>query len=158
MGVIVFHDQINGNTAAWQQDDNGDLVMLWETTDYATATGAAIASDQEHLYMGDRICDGPGLTHCELFLVVLDLNTGDKLGEVQVAGSVPTLGEIFIGDDEVFYISSEAGKSGGYVTRISIVPEPSSLLLLLMASTLFACPIRRRVPTTSIITAVQKAL
>jgi hypothetical protein len=133
-GFIVFHDQINGNTAAWKMDENGHLIKQWETTDYATAAGAAIASDQEHLYMGDRRCDGPGLTHCELFLVVLDLTTMEKLGEVQVAGSVPTLGEIFIGDNEVFFISSEADKGAGYVTRISIVPEPLSLLLLLSAS------------------------
>lgn len=132
-GIIVFHDQINGNTAAWKMDENGVLMKQWETSDYSTAAGAAIASDQEHLYMGDRRCDGPGLTHCELFLVVLDLTTKEKLGEVQVAGSVPTLGEIFIGDDEVFFISSQAGGKVGYVTRISVVPEPSSLSLLLMA-------------------------
>jgi hypothetical protein len=112
------------------------LDLLWETSDYSTAAGAAIASDQEHLYMGDRRCDGPELTNCDLFLVVLDLNTGNLLGEVQVLGSVPTLGEIFIGENEVYYIASEPGKDIGYVTRISIVPEPPSLLLLLMLSML----------------------
>ena len=71
---------------------------------------------------------------------------------------MPTLGEIFVGDNEVYFISSEAGKLGGYVTRISIAPEPSSLLLLLMASTLFVCPTRRRGSTSSIIAPVQKAL
>jgi hypothetical protein len=142
-GVIVFHDQITDITTAWQQGADGKLEVLWQKSEYSTAAGAAIASDQEHLYMGDRRCGGPGLTHCELFLVVLDLTTGDKLGEVRVPGTVPTLGEIFVGDNEVYFISSEAGEHGGYVTRIYLAPEPTSLLMLLLGCLPFAWRSRR---------------
>jgi hypothetical protein len=51
--------------------------------------------------------------------VVADLMTGDQIARVQVAGSQPTIGRIFVGPDAVYYIATQGEGGNGYVTKIS---------------------------------------
>jgi hypothetical protein len=116
--VVVVEDQLNGLVAGWKASDDGTLSPLWETGDYRVSAGAAIGYEQGHLYIDDRRCDPAG-KDCKLFLVVLELTTGKKLAEVEVAGTEPSIGQIFVGHDAVYLIASEAGKGQGLLTRVS---------------------------------------
>lgn len=115
--IFASNDSINGILAAWRREQ-GQLVKKWETDRYQSTAGAVIGSDQEHLYIDDRRCNPSG-RHCKLFVVVLDLTTGAQIAEVKVAGSAPTLGGMFLNEDSVFFIASEADRRNGYVTRVS---------------------------------------
>ena len=61
---------------------------------------------------------------CKLFLIVVDVTAGTQLAEVEVAGSSPTFGQIFPGEDCVYFVATEADKKHGYVTKISLSPDP----------------------------------
>ena len=69
--------------------------------------------------MDDRECDADEL-NCTLFFVVVDLATGEEIARTEVAGTIASIAHIFVGEEEVFYISSEAGKPHGFITRISV--------------------------------------
>ena len=78
--------------AGWQAVGRGAAIRkAWQSDQYLTAAGAAIAVDQGHLYADDRECDDDGL-NCTLFLVVLDLATGEEIARTEVAGTVPPVG------------------------------------------------------------------
>lgn len=117
--MLVSNDQINGVMAGWLVEDDGTLTKEWETDTIKSTGGSAIASDQGHIYFDDRRCDDTG-ENCELYLVILDITTGSKLGEVKVAGSAPTIGQIFLGEETAYMIASEPGESNGYVTKVSV--------------------------------------
>jgi len=52
---------------------------------------------------------------------VLDLLSGEELGRVELAATLPTVGTIFVGtDSDVFILSSEAGNKTGYVSRVTV--------------------------------------
>ena len=116
--VIVTGDTINGILAGWRRQGR-TLTKLWETDRYQSSAGAAIASDQQQIYIDDRRCDDRG-QHCRLFLVVLDLITGEQIAEVQVAGSSPSLGQIFLSEGSAFFVATEADKRTGFVTKVSV--------------------------------------
>ncbi len=118
--IIVENDQINGIMAGWRREDDGSFTKVWESDNYQSVAGAAIASDQEHLYIEDRRqCDDSEM-NCEIFLVVLDLTTGDQLAEIKVTGTMPSLGQIVLAKDSVFYIASQAGEDTGFITKVSL--------------------------------------
>jgi hypothetical protein len=52
-------------------------------------------------------------------MVTLDLETGEELARVRVRGTKPTMGQIFIGEDAVYYIATQTATSNGYITRIT---------------------------------------
>jgi hypothetical protein len=54
---------------------------------------------------------------CKLFLVVR--HTGKMIARVPVSGVKPSIGQIFIGPDAVYYPATDAGSVKGYLNRIS---------------------------------------
>jgi len=76
------------------------------------------AVSQGHLYTDDRICDENG-ENCTIYFVVLDLKSGTEIARTEVAGTLPTIGHIFIGKNDAFYIATEAGTGRVFLTRIS---------------------------------------
>lgn len=117
--MVVANDQINRRLAGWRVEDDGTMTKLWETDAIRSSAGTAIGSDQQHLYVDDLRCDESG-EDCETYLVVLDMRTGDRLAEVAVAGTAPSLGQIFLSRDEVYYIASEVGGAQGYLTQVGV--------------------------------------
>ncbi len=118
--VVVAADAVNGRLAGWRIADDGSLENLWVTDRYAVSVGAAIVADQNRLYTDDRTCNDEG-TRCTLYMVVADLTTGDEIARVEVAGSQPSIGRIFVGPDAVYYIATEGEGGNGYVTRVTAV-------------------------------------
>ena len=116
-GIVVAQDAVNDIFAGWRLSENGDLTEVWENDEYATSAGPAIAVDQGHLYIDDSRCPSGG-SECRNYLVVLDLESGNKVAEVEVAGEVASLGKIFLGRNNAYFISSEYGKPHGFVTRV----------------------------------------
>lgn len=82
------------------------------------SAGAAIAYEQGHVYVDDRRCDAEG-NNCTLWVVVLDIETGDHLAEIQVAGCQPSVSQMFVGPDAVYFIATETASPRGYVTRVA---------------------------------------
>src|SRR5258705_396434 len=83
------------------------------------SAGVAIAYDRGQLYVDDRRCQPNG--DCQLFLVVLDLQTGDEIARTPVKGVKPSIGQIFIGpDNAVYYPATDTGNAIGYVNRITV--------------------------------------
>ena len=117
--VVVQGDQVSGYLAGWRLGDDGELTRLWNSADYKNHAGLAIAYEQGHLYTDDRRCDDSG-ENCTTYVVVLDLETGEHIAEVEVAGSVPTSAQMFVGEDAVYYIASEVGSDEGFVTRVAV--------------------------------------
>jgi hypothetical protein len=117
--MVITNDQINRVMAGRRLEGDGTLSRVWETDRYRSSAGTAIAPDQGHLYIDDLRCEA-GDADCETYLVVLDLQTGAQLDEIKVAGVTPTLGQIFLDADSVYYVASEAGRDGGFVTRVAV--------------------------------------
>jgi hypothetical protein len=74
-----------------------------------------------HLYTDDRSCSSNG--RCRLYLVVLHLRTGREIARIRVRGTRPSMGQIFIGRDAVYYIAPQTGRARGYVTRVTAAPR-----------------------------------
>jgi hypothetical protein len=104
--VVVVEDQFNGLVAGWRLGDDADLTRLWGTDEYAVSAGAAIAYDKRHVYIDDRRCNDEG-ENCTRWVVVLDIETGQHLAEIQVEGSQPSVAQMFVGSDAVYFIASE---------------------------------------------------
>lgn len=117
--IVAVSDQVHGYVAGWQVDEEGGLTRLWSSDEYRSSAGLAIAYDKGHLYVDDRRCDSSG-EDCELWLVVLDLKTGEQLAEVQVKGSSPSVAQMFVSADSVYLIASEIGQEQAYVNRVHV--------------------------------------
>jgi len=50
---------------------------------------------------------------------VLDLRTGRELARTALKGAKPSMGQIFIGPDAVYYVASDARDAHSYVTRVT---------------------------------------
>jgi hypothetical protein len=116
--VMVAADAVNGRLAAWAITEDGSLENVWVTDEYAVSVGAAIVADQRRLYTDDRECDADG-TDCTLYLVVADLMTGTEIARIEVAGSQPSIGRIFVGSDAVYYIATQGEGGNGYITKVT---------------------------------------
>ena len=116
--MVVVEDQLNGLVAGWRLGEDASLTKVWESDAYRVSAGNAIAYPQGHVYVDDRRCDEDG-ENCTAWLIVLDIETGDLLAEVQVAGSLPSNSQIFVGSDAVYYIATEADSPHGYITRVA---------------------------------------
>ena len=117
-GITAALDSLNGITTAWKITEDGSLIKLWKSNGYKTSSGTAIAVSQGHLYTDDRTCDANG-ENCTLYFVVLDLESGEEIARTEVAGTLPTIGHIFVGRNDAFYIATEAGIGQGFLTRIT---------------------------------------
>jgi hypothetical protein len=51
--------------------------------------------------------------------VIADLLTGDEIARVEVAGSQPSIGRIFIDADAVYYIATQGEGGNGYLTKVT---------------------------------------
>jgi hypothetical protein len=116
--VMVAADAVNGRLAAWAITEDGSLENVWVTDEYAVSVGAAIVADQRRLYTDDRECVADG-TDCTLYLVVADLMTGTEIARIEVAGSQPSIGRIFVGSDAVYYIATQGEGGNGYITKVT---------------------------------------
>ena len=117
-GVVALQDQATGRVAGCMVCDGGTSVeKLWENDDITSSAGMAVNYQAGHLYTDDRTCSSNRT--CRLHLVVRDLKTGDELARVRVRGSRPSMGQIFIGTDAVYYVAPETGERHGYVTRVT---------------------------------------
>lgn len=117
-GVVAVQDQATGRVAGYLVCDGGSsVVKLWENDEIRSSAGMAVNSRDGQLYTDDRTC--PTKRTCRLDLVVLDLRSGRELARTRVRGSRPSMGQIFIGQDAVYYVATESGERHGYVTRVT---------------------------------------
>jgi hypothetical protein len=71
-----------------------------------------------HFYTDDRQCDPDG-SNCTLAVTVLDLYSGDELSWIPVAGTDPSLGQMIVHGNALYYLASQTLAGGkGYVTKI----------------------------------------
>ncbi|MGL5928585.1 MAG: hypothetical protein ACRCY8_06585 [Dermatophilaceae bacterium] len=113
--VLVYYDPINRVVSGSRVGADGTITRLWERTGITASASPAVSVASGHLYLDDYH-DGR-----DDFLV-LDLLTGEEHARVTLSATLPTVGTVFVGDDEVFVLSSEAGRSTGYITRVGIRP------------------------------------
>ena len=110
-------DQNSGHVAGYLTCGAGESTQkLWENDSIKASAGVAINYKAGHLYTDDRQCKGKT---CRLFLVVLDLKTGVEIARTAVKGDKPSMGQIFIGTNAVYYVASNTRESNGYVTRVT---------------------------------------
>ena len=119
-GIVVVEDELHGQVSGFAACAGGETVeKLWENDSLHVSAGAAIAYDRGHLYVDDRTCDADGT--CQLYLVVLDLNTGEEIARTRVQGTKPSIGQIFIGgENAVYFPATDTGTGRGYVNKISV--------------------------------------
>jgi hypothetical protein len=122
-GIVAVGDQVSGHVAGYVACAGGGTVQkAWENDSLQASAGVAIDYEHGVLYTDDRECvprDG-----CRLSLVALDLHTGQELARVGVAGTKPSIGQIFIGpDDAVYYPATDIKEANGYVTRVVATPQ-----------------------------------
>lgn len=117
-GIVAVGDQLSGHIAGYLACAGGRTVQkLWENDSLKTTAGMAIDYKNHQLYVDDRRC--MSRNRCRLFLVVLDLRTGRELARVRVKGTKPSIGQIFIGPDAVYYTATDTNDPNGYVTRVT---------------------------------------
>ncbi|MFM9136134.1 MAG: hypothetical protein ACKOT0_12025 [bacterium] len=117
-GISVVEDQVSGHAAGYLTCGGGQGVKkIWENSSITASAGMAINSAAGHLYTDDRVCDARG--RCRMFLVVLDLRTGVEIARTAVRGNKPTIGQIFIGPEAVYYVATNTDDPNGYVTRVT---------------------------------------
>jgi hypothetical protein len=117
-GIAAVGEQSTGRVAGYLVCGGGVSVKkLWENDKIHSSAGMAVNYRAGQLYTDDRTCDSK--RRCKLFLVVLDLHTGHELARVKVRGTEPSMGQIFIGRNAVYYIAAQTGRSHGYITRVT---------------------------------------
>ena len=116
-GVVAVGDQATGRVAGYQACSGGVAAeKLWENQEIQSSAGMAVNYEAGHLYTDDRDCTR---RRCRLYLVTLDLRTGSELARVRVKGTKPSMGQIFIGRDAVYYVATETDTEHGYLTRVT---------------------------------------
>lgn len=117
-GTVVVGDQRSGQVAGFRACAGGTaLEPLWVNDALAATAGVAIDHEQGVVWTDDRRCSGGD---CQLFAVALDLDTGEELARVEVAGTKPSIGQIFIGGDgAVYYPATETREAQGHLTRVT---------------------------------------
>jgi hypothetical protein len=118
-GIVVAQDAVNGRLAAWRIAEGGSFETVWVNDNLQVSLGAAIVVGTDRLYTDDRSCPDASQTDCTVYLVVVDLGSGEELARVEVAATKPSLSHIMVGKDEVYYVASEAGRAHGFVTKVS---------------------------------------
>lgn len=116
--LLIYYDPINKLLSAHRVNLDGSLTHIWENDDHYTISASpAIVPDRDLLYIDDF---KNGNDH----LVVLRLSTGKELASTTLKAKLPTIGTIFVGqNNDVFLVSSEAGGKNGLVSRITVAPS-----------------------------------
>ncbi len=118
-GILAVQNQADGHVAGFLACDGGTKVKkLWEDDSIADSAGLALDYENGQLYADDHHC--PTKHRCTLFFVVLDLRTGKELARTKVAGTLPSVAQIFIGPHRrVFYLASDTDRPNGYISRVT---------------------------------------
>ena len=117
-GIAAVGEQSTGRVAGYLVCNGGvSIKKLWENDEIHSSAGRAVNYRAGQLYTDDRECQPK--RRCKLFLVVLDLHTGRELARVRVRGTEPSMGQIFIGRNAVYYIAAQTGRPHGYITRVT---------------------------------------
>ena len=120
-GIAAVGDQATGRISGFLVCGGGtEARKLWQNDELHSSAGMAINYEAGQLYTDDRKCTK---RHCRLFLVVLDLRTGKELARVPVAGHKPSMSQIFIGRDAIYYMATETGSRHGFITRVTASPR-----------------------------------
>lgn len=118
-GIAAVQNQVDGHIAGFAVCSGGiNVKKLWENDAIDGSAGMAIDDATAQLYADDHRCTKR--IACKLFFVVLDLRTGKEIARVAVAGTKPTIGQIFIAPKgRVFYLATDTDNKTGYISRIS---------------------------------------
>ena len=118
-GIVAVENQVSGHIAGFTACNGGtSLQKLWENDSIDGSAGMAINYASGQLYADDHQCTPSGT--CKLFFVVLDLHTGKEIARTAVAGSEPSIGQIFIGpNNAVLYLATDTNNPNGYITRVT---------------------------------------
>lgn len=120
-GIAVVGDEQTGRVSGFRVCDGGGQVeKLWQSSEIKGSAGMAINHEAGHVYTDDRTCVS---RRCRLYLVVLDLRTGEELARTRVAGTKPSIGQIFIGPDAVYHVATDTREGRGHVTRVTALPS-----------------------------------
>jgi hypothetical protein len=116
-GIAVVNDELSGHVSGFRVCSGGQGVRkLWENSAIRTSAGMAIDYRASQLYADDRRCTR---TNCRLHLDVLSLRTGRRIASVPVKGDKPSIGQIFVGRNAVYYVATNTHDAHGYVTRVT---------------------------------------
>lgn len=114
--IVVYYDPLNNLVSANKIHADGGITLLWEKEKIKASASPAISVENEHIYIDDY-------ANGKDYFVILDLGSGEELGRTELPATLPTVGTIFVGErEDVFILSSEAGKETGYVSRITVTP------------------------------------
>jgi hypothetical protein len=112
--VVVYYDPLNNLVSANKISEDGSIKLLWNKENLKASASPAISAANGHIYIDDY-------KNGKDYFVILDLLSGEEIGRVELPAVLPTVGTIFIGENnDVFILSSEAGEQTGYVSRISL--------------------------------------
>ena len=111
--MVVYYDPVNNLLSAHRVAPDGTLASLWNIDGkYKPSASPAICPDRDLLYIDNY-------QHDRDHFVILRLSTGEELGSVPLDAKLPTIGTIFLGqNDDVFILNSEAGTPDGRISRI----------------------------------------
>jgi hypothetical protein len=116
-GIAVVNDELSGHVSGFRVCSGGARVRkLWENGAIRTSAGMAINYRAGQVYTDDRRCTR---TKCRLRLDVLSLRTGRRIASVPVKGDKPSIGQIFVARNSVYYIATNTHDAHGYVTRVT---------------------------------------
>lgn len=116
-GISVVEDELSGSATGYLTCNGGaSLEKLWENDTISSSAGMAVNYASGHVYTDDRECKAG---KCRLYLVVLNLATGEEIARVAVKGSKPSVGQIFVGKHAVYYVATNTDVAHGYVTKVT---------------------------------------
>lgn len=117
-GIAAVQNQLSGHISGFRVCSGGaSTVKLWENDRIEDSVGLSINDRDGQLYAEDRHCVKKV---CSLALVVLDLKTGREIARTKVAGSEPSIGQIFIGpNNAIYHLATDTDRPHGYITRVT---------------------------------------
>ena len=111
--IVIYYDPLNNLVTANKIEADGSITLLWKKNNIKASASPAIAAKNGYVYLDDY-------KNSRDNFIILSLQDGAELGRIQLPASLPTVGTIFIGENnDVFLLSSEAGKKTGYISRIT---------------------------------------
>lgn len=112
--IVIYYDPLNNLVSANKIAQDGIIKLLWQKENIKASASPAISAENGQVYIDDYKNGRDNF-------VVLDLHSGEELGRVELSATLPTVGTIFIGENnDVFILNSEAGNKTGYVSRITV--------------------------------------
>jgi len=112
--LVVHYDPLNDLVSANKIHQDGSIQLVWEVKNIKASASPAISAKSGHIYIDDY---KNGKDH----FIVLDLLTGNELARVPLGAALPTVGTVFIGqNNDVYILNSESGNKNGLISRIYI--------------------------------------